>query len=122
MNTPFASHVPVVPIGMESARQITPTRRLVVPVVLSLICLAGAAVPRSVHAQRPTPVGVRQARVAPETIRLPIVEGHDIRFSRLSATPGLSQVRVGQIAQDKVGFMWLGTQYGLNRFDGNRFK
>ncbi|MDE1156640.1 MAG: two-component regulator propeller domain-containing protein [Acidobacteriaceae bacterium] len=30
----------------------------------------------------------------------------------------LSQVRVAQILQDDLGFLWMGTQYGLNRYDG----
>ena len=35
---------------------------------------------------------------------------------------GLSQRDVECIQQDKQGFMWLGTNYGLNRFDGYSFK
>ncbi len=34
---------------------------------------------------------------------------------------GLSQVSVGDICKDKQGFLWLATQYGLNRYDGNEF-
>ncbi|TWX59510.1 ligand-binding sensor domain-containing protein [Colwellia hornerae] len=35
---------------------------------------------------------------------------------------GLSQVTVLAIAQDQLGFMWFGTQGGLNRYDGYEFK
>ncbi|WP_372770906.1 ATP-binding protein [Pseudoalteromonas sp.] len=35
---------------------------------------------------------------------------------------GLSQASVTAISQDKFGYIWLGTQSGLNRFDGKRFK
>ena len=65
---------------------------------------------------------VEPANVKIRTIRLPWVEGSDIRFGRLSATAGLSQTHVGQIVEDDQGFMWFGTQYGLNRYDGYNFR
>jgi ligand-binding sensor domain-containing protein/signal transduction histidine kinase len=57
-----------------------------------------------------------------QVIRLPVTDGNDIRFSHLSGSQGLSQRRVTSILQDKLGFMWFGTQFGLNRYDGYRFK
>jgi signal transduction histidine kinase/ligand-binding sensor domain-containing protein len=65
---------------------------------------------------------VPQARVDPRTIRLPVVDGKGIRFTRLSTEEGLSQTRVPQIVQDDQGFMWFGSEYGLNRYDGYKFK
>lgn len=59
---------------------------------------------------------------AVQTVQLPLVDGKDIRFRRMSMDGGLSQTRVGQIVQDNRGFIWFGTAYGLNRFDGSRFK
>lgn len=56
------------------------------------------------------------------TLRIPIEDRTDIRFHHLSLRDGLSQTRVGQIVQDDQGFMWFGTQYGLNRFDGYEYK
>lgn len=53
-------------------------------------------------------------------IKLPVVDGQDIRFRRLSGNAGLSQT--SWVAQDNLGFIWLGTQYGLNRYDGYRSK
>jgi PAS domain S-box-containing protein len=73
--------------------------------------------------KRPVNLGaVRQAHVGPLTITLPVVDGKDIRFTRLSTAEGLSQTKVAQIVQDDQGFMWFGTQYGLNRYDGYNFK
>jgi len=55
-------------------------------------------------------------------IRLPLVDGRDIRFRQIPAVNGLSQTRAGTTVQDRLGFLWFGTQYGLDRFDGSRFK
>ncbi|MCP4656067.1 MAG: response regulator [bacterium] len=41
-----------------------------------------------------------------------------IHFDRISIEHSLSQSTVTCILQDRVGFMWFGTQDGLNRFDG----
>jgi ligand-binding sensor domain-containing protein len=43
-----------------------------------------------------------------------------LRFEQLSVEHGLAQETVLAIAQDKQGFIWLGTQAGLTRFDGYR--
>ncbi len=42
-----------------------------------------------------------------------------IAFEHLSIEYGLSQSVVNAILQDQIGFMWFGTQDGLNRYDGN---
>ena len=44
-----------------------------------------------------------------------------IRFERISLEQGLSQNSVNCILQDHQGFMWFGTQDGLNRYDGYSF-
>lgn len=43
------------------------------------------------------------------------------RFNRLSVEQGLSQTVVQAIVQDPRGFIWIGTQQGLNRYDGHEF-
>jgi ligand-binding sensor domain-containing protein/signal transduction histidine kinase len=89
-------------------------------VTLSVPC--GAAMEVS-NAPVPGPRdAVQRARVDPHTINLPITDGKDVRFTRLSVAQGLSQTRVAQIAQDDQGFLWFGTQNGLNRYDGYSFK
>ena len=57
-----------------------------------------------------------------KTLTLPIIEGRGIRFRRLPTSAGLSQTRVSDIVQDDDGFIWFGTQNGLNRFDGYKCK
>ena len=43
-------------------------------------------------------------------------------FRNLNTGNGLSHNKVNCIIQDKRGFTWIGTDDGLNRYDGNRFQ
>ncbi len=45
----------------------------------------------------------------------------DIKFRRLSIEDGLSQNSGNCIVQDNKGFVWIGTETGLNRYDGYSF-
>jgi ligand-binding sensor domain-containing protein len=45
-----------------------------------------------------------------------------MRFERLGLDDGLSQQAVLAIAQDSPGFMWFGTEDGLDRYDGYSFQ
>ncbi len=44
-----------------------------------------------------------------------------IRFERLSLQEGLSQSTVLTLLQDREGYLWFGTEGGLNRYDGRSF-
>ena len=44
------------------------------------------------------------------------------RFRRFGTEHGLSQASGWSVVQDRHGFVWIGTQDGLNRFDGNEFR
>ena len=45
----------------------------------------------------------------------------ELKFEHISIEDGLSQSVVNCILQDWQGFMWFGTQDGLNRYDGYKF-
>ena len=53
------------------------------------------------------------AQIHSQTVRL--------RFDRITSEEGLSQNTVTCILQDRKGFMWFGTEDGLNRYDGYSF-
>ena len=49
-------------------------------------------------------------------------EGLPMRFDRLWLDEGLSQSNVLAVHQDREGLLWIGTENGLNRFDGYEFR
>ena len=68
-------------------------------------------------ASRHTSVAVFAAVLA-ATLCRPAQAAAPMRFERLGLDEGLSQQAVLAIGQDAQGFIWLGTEDGLNRFDG----
>jgi ligand-binding sensor domain-containing protein len=58
-------------------------------------------------------------------ISLQTILGQDnksVLFSHLTTNDGLSQSSVSCILKDKYGFLWFGTEDGLNKYDGYKFK
>jgi ligand-binding sensor domain-containing protein len=45
----------------------------------------------------------------------------NLKFRHLTSTEGLSQDHVSAILKDHAGFMWFGTDEGLNKYDGYKF-
>ncbi len=46
----------------------------------------------------------------------------DMKFRRLDTREGLSNSQVFDIIRDSQGYVWFGTSYGLNRYDGYRIR
>jgi two-component system sensor histidine kinase ChiS len=112
-----------------------PVLELLIILVLSTTACSGLAVPVSsepaigpteaVVTAAPTfapantaSTGGSQAAVA---LRPRRAQDNDVRFERISLEQGLSQSVVLCMLQDSQGFMWFGTQDGLNRYDGYDF-
>ncbi|MFN2363085.1 MAG: diguanylate cyclase [Halarsenatibacteraceae bacterium] len=43
-------------------------------------------------------------------------------FDQITREDGLANLSVSAISQDRYGFLWFGTQNGLNRYDGRKFQ
>lgn len=66
---------------------------------------------------------VPQTGTSPNNTFLPNTSySQNIRFEHISLEEGLSQSVVNVILQDRMGFLWIGTEDGLNRYDGYSFK
>ncbi len=52
----------------------------------------------------------------------PVATVDSVRFRNFGIASGLSQITARAILQDQQGFIWIGTQDGLNRFDGYNFQ
>ncbi len=50
-----------------------------------------------------------------------IAQKSNINFKRITINDGLSLSSVYCIYEDKMGFLWFGTEDGLNKYDGNGF-
>ena len=46
----------------------------------------------------------------------------DMKFLRLDTRDGLSNSSILSLLRDSKGYVWIGTPYGLNRYDGYRFR
>ena len=96
-------------LALLSASEWVPTRAAIASAVITQA---------STHAS----TGVLAPIITSGLVNIPVVEGGSARFTRLSTADGLSQTRVSQIVQDDRGFIWFGTQYGIDRYDGYEFK
>jgi putative methionine-R-sulfoxide reductase with GAF domain len=59
--------------------------------------------------------------IAFPVIRLAGQDIHENNFTHYTTAEGLSHNNVTGIEQDSIGYIWISTLSGLNRYDGNRF-
>jgi two-component system, sensor histidine kinase ChiS len=74
---------------------------------------------------QPAQQGIGQATPPSDsltTLRSRILRDNGLRFDRLNIDDGLSQSVVNDIVEDGQGFLYIGTQEGLNRYDGYQFR
>jgi len=50
------------------------------------------------------------------------LNAQSLQFNSLTIENGLSQNTINAIIQDDLGLIWIATQEGFNRYDGNEFK
>ena len=107
-------------VRSEPNRQRRRVRSLVWLVVVQLLVTACAGTPA-------TPAGaLRQPTTTPSmapTGQSPALSMTEQRvmFHHISVEQGLSQTTVLCMLQDSMGFMWFGTEDGLNKYDGYTF-
>lgn len=70
-------------------------------VIICCICYTNISIAQNIHTNPP--------------------ERGKVEFTRLGIDEGLSLGGVNCITQDRYGFLWVGTQDGLNRYDGYAF-
>ena len=102
---------------MTAARIRTGSRLERLALLLALVALVCAGAGDGTLAQRAAADSHRAVELAQGSVT-PV---GDLKFAHLTTSDGLSQDRVVAIMQDRLGFMWLSTGEGLNRYDGHSF-
>ncbi|NJC97296.1 MAG: GAF domain-containing protein [Anaerolineae bacterium] len=109
-------------LSMIGWNQLTVSRTIGLILVLMLAaCGTGNTLPAPPEADSaPTSLPPAPSRVSSASI--PDVCNCILRFDHIGIEQGLSQSSVRIIFQDSIGFLWFGTEDGLNRYDGYSFK
>jgi PAS domain S-box-containing protein len=88
-------------------------KRIIPASIITLLVLLTSSLPTSFASPTPAPASDIDFNFAPGSI---------VRFEHMTSEDGLSQNAGLDIFQDSRGYMWIGTQDGLNRYDGYSFK
>ena len=108
--------------GMKDRQKRMWTRLFGLFLALALVSCSGGTTPLAAPeaGSAPTSLPPVPSRVPAKSI--PRICNCTLRFDRISIEQGLSQSSVYAIFQDRRGFLWFGTEDGLNRYDGYTFK
>ena len=100
------------------------SKKIVFGIILFALILAACAdaSPVDVSPEETPSASTTQVTPDSEAGSLSIPYGKNVRFEQISLDEGLSQSVVNAILQDRQGFLWVGTDDGLNRYDGYGFK
>ncbi len=104
--------------------KMTKNPQRLIALLISLLFLAGCvkgdpvSENAAVMVENETAITVFQGSTEAQRVKIP----ETIRFTHIGLEEGLSQSTVHSMVQDSQGFMWFGTEDGLNRFDGYGFK
>jgi len=97
-------------------------RFLALLLALALASCGGGTTPLAAPEVDSTPTSLPSAPSRVPVRSIPDVCNCVLRFDHISIEQGLSQSSVRVIFQDSRGFLWFGTEDGLNRYDGYVFK
>ncbi len=93
-----------------------PVSKLMLIVLIAQLLFPNLSIAAPEAGQQP-----RLASIEPQSVPVSVFDKSDLTFRRLSPE-GLSQTRVANIVQDNTGYVWLGTSYGVDRYDGYSYK
>jgi two-component system sensor histidine kinase ChiS len=88
---------------------------------LTMAVLLATACSSLVPSVSPEPTALIAEEAASPSIPFEASSEQRVRFERISLEQGLSQSSIYCMLQDSQGFMWFGTEDGLNKYDGYNF-
>jgi signal transduction histidine kinase/ligand-binding sensor domain-containing protein len=90
--------------------------------VITLLATACGPGPSSDPSQAShSPATTQETLTSPREEQIKTSSEQRVRFERISIEQGLSQSTITCILQDSQGFIWFGTEDGLNRYDAYNF-
>jgi signal transduction histidine kinase/ligand-binding sensor domain-containing protein len=92
--------------------------------ILLLISLTSCAAPTEIPGLEVQEQPIENQNIESRSTTAPtdVQPPPSVRFEHLSVDDGLAHSEVAVIIQDRLGFLWFGTQNGLNKYDGHVFK